>query len=221
MNIIQADQRFLSTTRGRIIALLRRAPRTIEELAQALDVTDNAVRVHIATLERDGSVAQQGLRRGVRKPSALYALTAEGEQLFPKAYGPVLRELLDAVAEQMPREALEEMLRVVGRRLAAEHPSVSAEPRARALAAVGVLNELGGLAELEAEADRLVICGYSCPLAAVVGQRPEICQLATALLSEIVGGPVEEECERGTVPRCRFRLLGSGYAADGEAAPAA
>jgi predicted ArsR family transcriptional regulator len=206
MSTSRADQRFFTTTRGRMIALLRRAPRTVEELAQALDLTDNGVRVHITALERDGIVEQQGQRRGTRKPSALYALTAEGEQLFPKAYGPVLRELLDVLAEQLPPEALEEMLRVVGRRLAAEHPSAPAEPRARALAAVGVLNELGGLAELEAEGDRLLICGYSCPLSAMALRRPEICQLAAALLSEVIGGPVQEACERGTTLQCRFRL---------------
>jgi predicted ArsR family transcriptional regulator len=211
MNTTRADQRFFTTTRGRIIALLRRAPRTVEELAQALELTDNAVRVQIATLERDGIVAQQGVRRGARKPSTLYALTTEGEQLFPKAYGPVLRELLDVLAEQMPREALEEMLRSVGRRLAATQPAMPAEPRARALAAVGVLNELGGLAELEGEGDRLLICGYSCPLSALVLRRPEICQLAAALLSEVVGGPVQEECERGATLQCRFRLPQDGY----------
>ena len=206
MSTNRADQRFFTTTRGRIIALLRRAPRTIEELAQALDLTDNAVRVQIATLERDGIVEQQGLRRGARKPSAVYVLTAEGEQLFPKAYGPVLRELLDVLAEQMPPAALAETLRVVGRRLAAAQPAAPAEPGARALAAVGVLNELGGLAELEEDGEGRLICGYSCPLSAVTLRRPEICQLAAALLSEVVGGPVQEECERGATLQCRFRL---------------
>ena len=210
MSTNRADQRFFTTTRGRIIALLRRASRTVEELAQALDLTDQAVRVQIATLERDGLVEQQALRRGARKPSALYALTAEGEQLFPKAYGPVLRELLDVLAAQMPPEALEETLRVVGRRLAADQPAAPADPRARALAAVGVLNELGGLAELEEDADGRLICGYSCPLSAVALRRPEICQLAAALLSEVVGGPVQEECARGATLQCRFRLPQNG-----------
>src|SRR5690349_2794145 len=145
MSTSRADQRFFTTTRGRIIALLRRAPRTIEELAQALDLTDNAVRVHIATLERDGIAEQQGVRRGVRKPSIVYALTTEGEQIFPKAYGPVLGELLDVLAEQMSSDGLTAVLRVVGRRLAAEQPVALTTPRERAQAAINVLNELGGL----------------------------------------------------------------------------
>jgi predicted ArsR family transcriptional regulator len=206
MNTIRADQRFFTTTRGRIIALLRRAPRTVEELAQTLGLTDNAVRAHLAALERDDIVEQRGTRREARKPSVLYTLSAAGEQLFPKAYGPVLRELLDELAEETSPEALEELLRNVGRRIGAKQPAAAGDGRARAAAAVGVLNELGGLAELEEEEESLLIRGYSCPLSTVALRRPEICQMAEALLTEVVGGSVQEECERDGVPRCRFRL---------------
>jgi DNA-binding transcriptional ArsR family regulator len=40
--------------------LLCHAGRTVEELAQALDLTDNGVRAHLTTLERDGIVRQRG-----------------------------------------------------------------------------------------------------------------------------------------------------------------
>jgi hypothetical protein len=33
---------------------------------------------------------------------------------------------------------------------------------------------------------------------------PEVCRIAAALLSEIVGYDVEECCDRGDVPACRF-----------------
>lgn len=49
-------KRFFASIRGRIVALLRRAGRTVDELTQALDLTDNAVRAHLAALERDGMV---------------------------------------------------------------------------------------------------------------------------------------------------------------------
>ena len=173
------------------------------------------MRVQLAGLERDDIVAQGANRRGARKPSATYVLTAEGEALFPKAYGPVLGELLDVLAEQTSPEALETVLRIVGRRLAARQPVASQDRQARLAAAVGALNELGGLAELEAAEDSVLICGYSCPLAALVARRPEICRMAAVLLTEIAGEPVQEECERGAPPRCRFRLLGNGATGGG------
>src|ERR1051326_3519498 len=94
MGIAPWNQRFFATTRGQLILLLRQASQTVEELAQALQLTDNAVRAHLATLERDGLVTQQGVRRGTGKPAFVYVLTQEAERLFPKAYEPVLEHLL-------------------------------------------------------------------------------------------------------------------------------
>src|SRR5437899_12396588 len=62
MALTRFDQRFFASTRGRIIQLLRRGSRTVDELAEAVDLTDNGVRGHLATLERDGIVAQTGVR---------------------------------------------------------------------------------------------------------------------------------------------------------------
>ena len=95
------NQRFFASTRGRILMLLRRAGRTVDELAQALNLTDNAVRAHLATLERDGFVRQLGARRGSGKPAFIYELSPDAEQLFPKAYGPILRQLLEVLSEEM------------------------------------------------------------------------------------------------------------------------
>src|ERR671923_249009 len=90
------DQRFWASTRGRLILLLRRGSRTVNELAGALGLTDNAVRTHLTTLERDGLVYPSGTRPGTRKPNITYDLTPEAEQqLFPKMYGPILRQFLD------------------------------------------------------------------------------------------------------------------------------
>ena len=61
MKIPQWNKRFLASTRGRIIALLRPSSRTVNELAEALELTDNAVRAHLTALERDGLVRQSGI----------------------------------------------------------------------------------------------------------------------------------------------------------------
>ncbi len=200
------DQRFFASTRGQVVALLRRASRTVAELAQALGLTDNAVRAHLAVLERDGLVRQQGLRRGAFKPAYAYDLTPEAERLFPQAYGPVLHQLLDVLAEQMRPEELEVLLRTVGHRLATGRTGPLGALQARLEVAVTVLNELGGLAELEEREGVFVIRGYSCPLAAAVPGHPAVCKLAEALLTEVVGMPVRECCDRGERPRCQFEV---------------
>lgn len=198
------NRRFFASTRGRIITLLRRSSRTVDELAQALDLTHTAVRAHLAALERDGLVQQRSERRGSGKPSSVYDLVPAAEYLFPKSYSQLLYQLLEVLHGQMTPEEVETLLREVGRRMAAQWRVPSGELRVRLEAAVEVLNELGGLMERETEGEAVCIRGYRCPFAAVVPEHPEVCHLAETLLSELVGVPVQEQCERtGTVP-CRF-----------------
>src|SRR4051794_13686712 len=94
------DQRFFTNKRGQIISLLRQANRTVEELAKALGLTNSGVRTHLAVLERDRIVRQRGTVSSSSggKPAHLYELTPEAEDLFSKAYKPMLRELLAILA---------------------------------------------------------------------------------------------------------------------------
>jgi predicted ArsR family transcriptional regulator len=210
------DRKFFESTRGRVVTLLRRADFTVDELARELDLTNNGVRAHLTVLERDGIVRQRGsVRRssGGGKPAYVYELTQEGEDLFPKAYEPTLRRLLDVLADQLGPEESEALLRSVGRRLAEEHSTRADGAHARLETAVEVLNELGGLAELEERDGAVVIRGYSCPLGAVTPEHPEVCRMAEALVGEVAGVSVHEHCDRGERPRCCFEVASAGDAA--------
>jgi predicted ArsR family transcriptional regulator len=201
------NQRLLATTRGRIVVLLRRARRTVDDLAGALNLTDNAVRSHLATLERDGLIRQHGEKRGDGKPARLYELTSAADGLFPKAYDSILRDVLDVLGERLPPDVVRGLLREVGRRVAADFPrSVTGDARQRADRAASVLFELGGLAEVESTDDALRIRGYSCPLAAILAGHPEACELAASLIAESTGLRVTEHCEKDDPPRCCFEL---------------
>jgi predicted ArsR family transcriptional regulator len=52
--------RLLESTRGQILQLLPGKEQIVNELAGALRLTDNAVRAHLTSLERDGLVCQFG-----------------------------------------------------------------------------------------------------------------------------------------------------------------
>ena len=206
------DRKFFESTRGRVVTLLRRAGFTVDELARELDLTNNGVRAHLAVLERDGIVRQRGsVRRssGGGKPAYVYELTQEGENLFPKAYEPALRRLLDILSERLGSEESEALLKSVGRRLAEEHSVRTNDAHARLESAVEIFNELGSLAELQERDGTLVIRGYSCPLAGVTPDHPEVCRMAETLITELAGVPVYEHCDRGERPRCCFEVATS------------
>jgi predicted ArsR family transcriptional regulator len=207
------NQRFLETTRGRILSLLRCETRTVEELAEALDLTDNAVRAHLSTLERDGMVRSAGVRRGpgAGKPSTVYELPPGTEMVFSRAYPPVLGALLEEVVARLPGEQMEALLVGTGRRLAEPLlPPGTATRAARIRAAVGVLNALGGAASLEEKEGGSIIRSCGCPLASAVTRRPETCRAFEALLSEVVGEPVRQCCRHGDRPSCCFEIPAAG-----------
>lgn len=204
----EREIRVLESRRGRIVGLLRRAPRTVAELAAALELTDNAVRQHLGVLEQDGLVAQRGRRaEWTGRPAHVYELTAKGEALFPKPYAQVLGALLGLLEERGGGAEVEALLREVGRRLSPGSLSAGGDARGRAERAAEVLTGLGGLAEVHAEEGSLLIQGYSCPLGDVAREHPLTCRLAEALVGELVGTPVRERCERGARPRCAFEVV--------------
>ncbi|HYC31363.1 MAG TPA: winged helix-turn-helix transcriptional regulator [Gemmatimonadales bacterium] len=199
-------QRLTGGTRAEMIRLLRRSRQTITSLAEALGLTDNAVRTHVAALERDGVVTHVGTRRDTGgKPARVYDLTSAGEELFPKAYALVLGSLVEEISRTAGRERTLELLRGVGRRLVADIPA-SAGPEDRINAAAAVLRGLGGDLDVERVPEGWRLRGYGCPLSAVTGGHPEVCALAQALVEEITGAPVKECCEREGRPRCGFAV---------------
>ena len=201
------DKRFFESTRGQIVTILRGSPSTVEELAGKLDLTDNAVRAHLLTLERDGFVRQSGLRRGPRKPHFTYVLTPEADSLFPKAYDALLNQLIAVLKTRLDQPEIEDVLREVGRAVAAGSPAgQNGSLESRVQTALRVLETLGGSAEVEQQDDKIVIRGNGCPLAAAVSVHPEVCGLAETLVAEIVKAPVHEYCERDGRPRCRFEI---------------
>ena len=207
MEGMKLDRRFFESTRGQIVTILRGAPATVEELASQLELTDNAVRAHLATLERDGLVRQSGLRRGPRKPHFTYTLTAEADALFPKAYDELLNQLIAVLKNRLQPAEIEAVLREVGRAIAADAPAeADASLDNRVQTALKVLAAIGGAAEVEREENKLVICSTGCPLAAAVVVHPEVCRLAETLIAEIVKAPVTEHCDRTGRPQCRFEI---------------
>lgn len=204
------DRRFFATTRGQLLQHLRRGAQTVDDLARALDLTDNAIRAHLATLERDGLVAEAGWRRtpDSRKPSQEYQLTPAADRLFPKIYDRVLHRLLGVLGERLARKDLEAAVREVGRRLAGD---VGQRPAgnvpARLEIAASALNDMGGLATVVIEDGTYSIRGADCPLAAVIPGHDEVCLLTETFIGSVSGLSVCQRCDRSGTPHCRFDVV--------------
>lgn len=202
----------IGETQARVLALLRRSRQSITSLSDALDLTDNAVRLHIAALRHDGIVEDVGAQRDTGgKPARLYGLTRAGEELFPKAYALVLGRLVDEIVRTQGRERAIELLRAVGAQAADSRDKNrgTKNPKQRLDSAAAVFRELGTDAEVERTADGWRLQGYGCPLSAVTSDHAEMCELGRALVEQVVGTPVKECCQRGDHPRCGFAIVES------------
>ncbi len=199
------NERFFASTRGQIVLWLRRGSRTVNDLAEVLGLTDNGVRAHLAGLERDGLVEQEGVRRGIGKPAYVYRLTPEADALFPKAYAFLAGLLLEDLRERTG-DGFAAALREVGRR-AGEAAGVQGRDAVERLGgALAVLATLGGDTEVTTQNGRSEVCAHGCALSAVVAEDAQTCGVLEGFLEGAVGVPVREHCEHGDRPRCRFEV---------------
>lgn len=202
-------QQLLDTSRGRIVSLLRTGGLTADDIAKKLDLTRSAVRIQIAAMERDGVVRKIGKRPGTTRPSHLFELTPEVEQLLSKAYIPLLTHLVGVFAEALPADQVEALLRRTGKGLAREFSRgkrLSGSLTSRVATANEMMNEhLGAMTHVEHNGG-IVIRGVGCPLAAVTGKHRGVCLAMESLVAEIVGVPVRECCAREDRPRCCFEI---------------
>ena len=202
-------KQLLDTSRGRIVSLLQTGALTSDDIASKLGLTRSAVRVQIAAMERDGVVSRVGKRPGTTRPSHVFELTPEVEQLLSKAYIPLLTNLLGVFSDALTSEQVEVLLRRTGQTLAKELSRgrrFSGTLKSRVAAASSMLNDhLGATTHVEGNGE-IVIRGVGCPLAALTGKHRGVCLAMESLVTEIVGTPVRECCDRNERPRCCFEI---------------
>jgi len=195
-------------TRARLLALLREGSWTVDDLAERLGVTDNAVRFHLDALEREGVARKEGERRmgAVGKPASLYSLSPGGEESFSRAYGPVLVACLEELRERTSGPQVVAFLKRVGKRLARSFGHASGPLSSRVTGASDLLNALGGLTTVEKSGGMYRIVGRACPLSSAVEADHCVCAAVTSLVAEVVGAEVRERCDRSGHPKCCFEI---------------
>lgn len=196
----------IAGTRGRIIDLIRRAPISVTDIADRLDLTYNAVRTHLAALERDALIQRAGQRRGATRPSTVYELAPGVEDALSRAYMPFASHLVRTLGDRLPDQELIDVMREVGRRLASDVPRSAGSLPQRVEAASALLQELGAPNEVELTPELLRIRGFGCVLAAAVNGQPRVCQAMESLLEQVIDAPVRSCCDRTAQPRCCFEV---------------
>lgn len=208
---MDAERKEQGTTRTSIINLLRRQSQmTAGELSDALGIGAVGVRQHLALLERDGLVNVAGVRRGVGRPSNLYALTESADKLFPKYYDRFAVDVLGYLSETAGESAVNGLLDRRRRDMFARY-----EPRLRGKSRAAqvdelctILNEHGYMCEYEAQPDgSFLLIEHNCPVDCIARSHPQLCGQEIRLYEDLLGVPLQRDTTIAEgAAFCRYRV---------------
>ena len=190
----------------KVLAQLRHGPMTVEQLAKALRITDNAVRNQLRKLEQLGLATRTGTRPGASKPSTLYGITIDGQIQFSTLYLPVLMQFVREAEAQCNGAQLGSFMTDTGRSLADRYPKPGGAMKDRVHAAARVLRSFGGVSEVRARNGALIVRSPTCPLAALTSENAAACNVLAGFLTQYVSAPVTVCCELEDEPRCCFEV---------------
>ena len=168
--------------------LVRQAPATAHQLAEHLQISPQATRRHLKSLETEGLIEHSLTQAGMGRPQYLYRLSEKGRDHLPDQYDDFAVSLLDTLAETVGQDQVGTILRKQWERKGHEYRDRlgydSLQERVEKL--VQIRQAEGYMAEWKAlKADeledypsphpRFVITEYNCAISHVVRSYPSVC----------------------------------------------
>jgi DeoR family transcriptional regulator, suf operon transcriptional repressor len=207
------QERFFKSTRGRIVAeLRRRGSASAADLAKGFGLSPNAVRQQLVVLERDGLVIERPVRRGPTKPTLEFSLTKEADGLFPQRYDRLLSTILREIRHRHGDAEVDQIFSSISdRAVARAKRRVNAE---RTEERVGQLTELlksdGVVAEYSLIDGGFALHEHNCPYSEVAKEHPQMCQVVHHMIDETIGGEMKQTESLATGGNeCRFEIKAS------------
>jgi DeoR family suf operon transcriptional repressor len=208
LNVLGSSQRELLQVLQR-----NKEGRTVDEIAEDIELSPTAVRQHLAALERHGYVERAEPRKTAGRPGFVFALSPAGSELFPRKYSWFTGLVLASLAREQGTEGLGRYLRGMASALA---ESLRAEPgnpapQLRLTALAETMNQLGYDAQLVEEREgEAEIRAYNCVYHHLAQDYPQVCEFDLEFMSQVSGRRVDHvECMVRGGQCCRFRLTGT------------
>lgn len=196
---------------GNLLDLMRmRGEVTVDELARELRLTRTTVVNHLNSLMGEGLVKRAGLRRGSRRPSVVYKLTANADRMFPQGYEEFLSDVLDELSSSRP-SSKQVICAVRDRWIARDLPSVKGvRGEQRVERALDVMSRRGFMPTLEGSGRTRVIQQHNCPLRRLCERYPDVRDLISRWIQALFGIPLRRSgCVAIGNASCSY-ILGGG-----------
>jgi len=201
-------------TTGTRTAILReiknRGVASQSELSDALGITREAVRQHLATLEAQGVIEHESLPSpGRGRPVQGYRVTGSGEHQFPKFYDALSLSLIEAVAEYHGEEGIKLVLQGITDKQVNDW-----QPQMEGKSLLERMNELKDIyfdddpyTSVVRDNNGAMLIEHNCPYLSVATREPRLCSVTVSTLQRLLGVEVErtERFQAGD-GRCVFRI---------------
>ena len=179
---------------------------TVDALTQSLRVSRNAVRQHLAALERDGAVTRGPTQPTGGRPEQIYRITQNGQERFPRQYSWFSELLIEMMQTQLGAEGAAEKLAQMGRNVGEKvRAEFSGSEDARIAALAETMAEIGY--EASAKPGATEIEAQNCVFHQLAAKHPQVCRFDLGLLAAASGKSVEHSaCMVRGDAKCCFRF---------------
>ena len=201
-----------NTTRNRVLrSLLLNQKRTVNELAESVDINPISVRHHVNKLEAEGLILSEEERHGVGRPRLIFSLTPKGMEQFPQRYLQLTLRLLEQLKSKLPDKVLGNIFKKIAEGIADDLTrDISLEDldlKERLELLQEVLTSEGFMVNLQEEEGNFYIVEASCPYHHVGEDFPEICIMDQELIAHFISStPQRVECILDGDKQCKYLI---------------
>ncbi len=170
-----------STKQDILQYLLKQDRATAQELADALDISPQAIRRHLKDLEAEALIEYKSVQSGMGRPQHVYSLSRKGRDRFPNHYSEFAVSLLDTLTETLGEEQASSILRKQWERKALEYRDKvgKGSVQERVAKLVKLRQSEGYMAEwnpLEpTDSNQFILKEHNCAISNVAETFPSVC----------------------------------------------
>jgi len=181
------------STRQQIVKLLRtRGGMTASTLAEELRITSMGVRRHLAALERSDLVRVEMQRQKMGRPTFIYALTDQAQDLFPKNYHTLANQFLDAARDTNGMYGVKTLFNARMNHLLKQYrPRMVGKKLGERVAELAKIQDEAGYMAIWEESDGgFLLKEQNCAIYRVACRHQEACQFEIELFRKLLNADI-------------------------------
>lgn len=201
------------TTKEKLLNLLKKETKmTVNQMAEALEITEMAVRKHLNTLEKGAYIHITDMKQPLGRPVQVFSLTPQADELFPKNYDHLTVDFLNDLQEIQGKEIIDRLFEKRGKRLADKYApymksDFSNEEMVETLKDIQI--DKGYMADvIKIDDHQFELIEYHCPIFEVSKIFKQACKCETEMFKEVLhtNHVQRTSCKADGDKHCRFLI---------------